>query len=193
MKTSPAGLSFISEQEGFSASVYRDIAGIETIGYGHVMRHGDPTNVTREQAMAILGHDVASAESAVNADVKVALSQGQFDALVSFTFNLGSGSLSTSTLLQILNAGDTVNAAREFLRWCHARVNGQMVRVQGLYNRRVAEAVMFLGTPEDEAMRTLGIDVDPDATIRPVSASEVTPVAPEMEQPTPPGDDPDAA
>jgi lysozyme len=192
MNTSPAGLAFIAEQEGYSSSVYRDIAGIETIGYGHVMRHGDPTSVTREQAMAILQHDVASAESAVNADVKMALSQGQFDALVSFTFNLGSGALATSTLLQTLNAGDTVNAAREFLRWCHARVNGQMVRVQGLYNRRLAEAVMFLGTPEDEAMRTLGIDLDPDATIRPVSASEVTPVAPETEQPTPPSDEPDS-
>lgn len=167
MNISASGLAFIADQEGFVDTVYLDIAGIPTIGFGHVMRHGDPTTVTRDQAMAILQSDVASAEHAVNADVKVELEQSAFDALASFTFNLGSGSLATSTLLQCLNAGDYTAAAKEFLRWCHARVNGQMVRVQGLYNRRLAEAVMFLGLPEDEALVALGIGPDPDATLPP--------------------------
>ena len=167
MQISATGLTFIADEEGFVPDVYRDIAGIETIGFGHVLRHGDPTSVTRDQAMVILRHDVASAESAVNHDVKVTIAQGQFDALVSFTFNLGSGSLATSTLLHLLNEGDVPNAAREFLRWDKARVNGQLVPVKDLYDRRIAEATMFLGMYEKDARVALGLDPDPEATISP--------------------------
>jgi lysozyme len=182
MRISASGLAFIADQEGFVDHVYHDVAGIPTIGFGHVMRHGDPTSVTRDQAMVMLRHDAASAESAVNHDVTHALDQNQFDALVSFAFNCGTGALATSSLLTEVN-GDNVNqAAKDFLLWCHARVNGRLVVVQGLLNRRIAEATMFLAMSDADARVALGLTVGPDETIRPV-ATDVT-----QDPPTQPAD-----
>jgi lysozyme len=171
MKTSEVGLKFIASQEGFRPSVYHDIAGIPTIGYGHVLRMGDPINVTEEQAMEILKHDVASAESAVNSLVKVELNPNQYDALISFVFNLGSGALATSALLHFINLSAFHTAADEFPKWCHARVNGQMVEVTGLKRRRLLERAMFLSAL---------VDIAPEL------------VLPDEGQPTPPEDLPPA-
>jgi lysozyme len=198
MRISASGLAFIADREGFVDHVYHDVAGIPTIGFGHVMRHGDPTSVTRDQAMVMLRHDVASAESAVNHDVTHALDQNQFDALVSFSFNCGTGALATSSLLEQVNAGNTRQAAKDFLPWCHARVGGRLVVVQALLNRRIAEAIMFLGMSDADARVVLGLPASPDETIRPgvetvaaeqpVTASDVVPVASETTQPTLPED-----
>jgi GH24 family phage-related lysozyme (muramidase) len=143
MKTSDAGLSFIAQQESFVGHVYLDIAHIPTIGYGHVLKHGDPTSVTEAEAFAMLRNDVATAEAYVATAVRVPLSQAQFDALVSFAFNLGGGALISSRLIRLINNVDFAGAAAEFVRWDHARIHGQMVEVAGLKSRRLAEAAMF--------------------------------------------------
>jgi len=143
MKISEAGLALIRDSEGFRAEAYRDAVGVWTIGYGHTaaVRPGD--RVTAEQGLALLRADVAGAEAAVARAARVPLAQGQFDALVSFAFNLGAAALAGSTLLRRLNAGDAAGAAAEFPKWCHA---GTAV-LPGLVTRRARERALFEGLP----------------------------------------------
>jgi lysozyme len=159
VKTSALGLELIASHEGFVRTVYQDITGADTIGYGHLLKPGEafPNGVTPDEALVLLAQDVGVAEGWVSKVVKVALAQNQFDALVSFVFNLGGYSLEASTLLYLLNASNYVGAAKQFLRWCHARVRGQYVVVAGLYERRLDEACLFLGGDRSEALRTLGL------------------------------------
>src|ERR1035437_1798309 len=105
MKFSAAGMELLKASEGFRNRVYLDVAGFPTIGYGHRLLHpaSFPHGIAEPPAADILATDVRDAEQAVQRLVKVPLTQGQFDALVDFCFNLGSGKLATSTLLKILN------------------------------------------------------------------------------------------
>lgn len=137
MQLSAEGLGLIKRSEGFRNQVYRDVAGIPTIGYGHRVRQGEsfPGGIEEAQATSILANDVREAEQAVNRLVKVALTQGQFDALVDFCFNLGAGRLAGSTLLRELNAGLHAAAAQQLHAWDHA---GGEVNA-GLKARREAE------------------------------------------------------
>ena len=107
MRFSAAGLAVLKQSEGFRRETYLDATGYPTIGYGHRLVHPEsyPEGITEAQALVILEWDVREAEQAVERLVKVPLTQGQLDALVDFTFNLGSGQLAASTLLQELNAG----------------------------------------------------------------------------------------
>ncbi len=141
MKTSERGLFLIKEFEGFSAQVYICAGGKRTIGYGHVLVDGEeyPMGVSIIEADELLRLDVEEAERAVCRLVVVGLSQGRFDALVSFVFNLGAGALARSTLLKKLNAGDVSGAAKEFLRW--DRAGGK--QMAGLSRRRAAEMALF--------------------------------------------------
>jgi len=140
MGVSMAGLAHIKGWEGFRANVYLDSAGKPTIGYGHLLL---PTEnykkITVEEATNLLIKDLSNAEDAVNSLVKVRLSQLQYDALVSFVFNVGRGAFARSTLLKKVNAGLFTEAKAEFLKW----VNSGGKFVQGLYNRRVADAELF--------------------------------------------------
>ncbi len=106
MELSAAGLELIKTSEGFRANIYADVAGIPTIGYGHrVLPHETfPNGLTEAEAVRILATDVFEAQRAVLRLVKVPLTQGQFDALTDFCFNLGAGRLASSTLLKALNA-----------------------------------------------------------------------------------------
>jgi len=144
---SQAALDFIAAHEGFRASVYRDAAGIETIGYGHRLIEGEsfPDGIGADAARRLLAADASRAEAAVRAHVGIALSQGQFDALVSFVFNIGAGAFAGSTLLRKLNAGDIAGAADELLRWNKITGGGVPVAEPGLAARRAAERLMFLG------------------------------------------------
>lgn len=111
------GLRRLAEEEGFSATPYSDFKG-NSIGHGHLIRPGESlTYVTREQARDLLLSDVAWAEAAVRSAVDVQLQQHQFDALVSFAFNVGASAFGRSTLVKKLNAGDLAGAAAEFPRW----------------------------------------------------------------------------
>ena len=149
--TSEAGLKAIMEHEGFRESVYKDAAGHPTIGYGHKLTASEiesgifANGITEEQGMALLRQDLTVAETAVRKNVQVSLTQNQFDALVSFTFNVGGGNLRRSTLLSQLNAGNYSGAADQFLRWNKVRINGQLTSSKGLSNRRSTERCMFLG------------------------------------------------
>ncbi len=137
MQLSAEGLELIKQFEGFRSHAYLDVAGFQTIGYGHriVPPENFPEGVSERQAEALLASDVARAERAVASMVEVPLTQGQFDALVDFCFNLGAGRLARSTLLRALNAGRSDAAAEQLLRWDLA---GGVVNV-GLKARREAE------------------------------------------------------
>ncbi len=143
LTTSPDGYALIQAHEGRRLAAYRDPVGVWTIGYGHAgdVQAGDV--ITPHQAEVLLAADVAVAEAAVRRLVRVPLTQGQFDALVSFVFNLGAGRLSGSTLLAKLNARDYAGAAREFGRWVKGTVDGRKVNLPGLVKRRAAERALF--------------------------------------------------
>lgn len=143
MQLSAAGLELIKRSEGFRSHEYKDVAGFPTIGYGHRMgtKESFSDGIDEKQASAMLANDVFEAERAVNRLVRVALSQGQFDALVDFCFNLGAGRLAASTLLKELNAGNYGAAAGQLLCWDHA---GGEVNA-GLKARREAEFRLWTG------------------------------------------------
>ncbi|MBS6132789.1 MAG: lysozyme [Enterobacter cloacae] len=145
MQTSEKGIALIKQFEGCKLTAYLDSVGVWTIGYGWTQPvDGKPIRagmtIKQETAERLLKTGLVSYESDVSRLVKVGLTQGQFDALVSFTYNLGARSLSTSTLLRKLNAGDYAGAADEFLRWNKA--GGKVLN--GLTRRREAERALFL-------------------------------------------------
>jgi GH24 family phage-related lysozyme (muramidase) len=139
MKTSEAGIKLIEQFEGCKLTAYQDQNGVWTIGIGHAHDVHMGQFETQAQAEADLCTDVATAEKAVNSLVKVALTQHQFDALVSFTYNEGSSRLASSTILKRLNAGDYTGAKEAFAMW---NVIGGHVSA-GLVRRRDAEMALF--------------------------------------------------
>lgn len=142
MEINDSGLKFIESNEGFSATPYKDAGGRYTIGFGHLIRPSERfTIITKEAAQHLLYLDAQTACNCVNRYVKVKLNQAQFNALVDFTYNLGCGNFSSSTLLKLLNEGDYQGAADQFPLWDHI---GTRV-VAGLKTRRLAERKMFLG------------------------------------------------
>lgn len=145
MQTSEKGIALIKEFEGCKLTAYQDSVGVWTIGYGWTQPvDGKPIRagmvIKQETAERLLKTGLVSYESDVSRLVKVRLTQGQFDALVSFTYNLGARSLSTSTLLRKLNVGDYDGSADEFLRWNKA--GGKVLN--GLTRRREAERALFM-------------------------------------------------
>ena len=141
MKISSKGSAFIRQWEGLSLDVYKDVAGYPTIGYGHLIKKGENfTKITKDQAIDLFLKDLAPFEEAINTLVQKNLLQHEFDALVSFVYNIGQGAFSKSTLLKYLNEGNFLLAYPEFLRWNKA--GGK--EVQGLTNRRKAEQTLFV-------------------------------------------------
>lgn len=140
MKVSNNGINLIKRFEGLELKAYKDSAGILTIGYGHTHTVKASDVITCEQADAFLREDLQVAELTINTNVKVKLTQGQFDALASFVFNLGSGNFVKSTLIRKLNAGDYAGAADEFGKW----INAGGKKLPGLVKRRAAEREVFL-------------------------------------------------
>jgi lysozyme len=137
MHLSTAGLKLLKDSEGFRNRAYADVAGLRTIGFGHRLAPGEeyPRGIDLAQGERLLAIDVATAELAVERLVKVPLSQGQFDALVDFVFNLGTGRLASSSLLRYLNEGNYDAAAWQLLAWDHAGSR----EIIGLKARREAE------------------------------------------------------
>jgi len=140
METSKLGLAIIKEFEEFKAEPYTCPAGKLTIGYGHVILQGEKfTKITEAEADTILAEDVKIAEKAVSELVYFPLSQWQFDALVSFVFNVGRGNFEKSTLLKCLQKEKYALAANEFMRWIYAGEN----KMAGLMARRRCEKIIF--------------------------------------------------
>lgn len=141
MRLTSTGLELIKRFEGFSATPYRCPAGHLTIGYGHVIGKGEEFSIiAQEEAEMLLLADTRDAEGAVMRLIGVALNEGQFDALVSFTFNLGAGALQRSTLRRKLGRLEYRAAAEEFSRWVYG--GGRVL--PGLIARREAERARFL-------------------------------------------------
>ena len=142
MKISQQGIDLVKRFEGFSPVAYLCPAGVWTIGYGHTAGVHEGDSIDGDTAEDFLREDLTSAEGAVEKYVKVPLKQWQFDALVSFTFNLGAGNLYSSTLLKKVNRNPDDPAIRqEFEKWVYA--GGRVL--QGLVDRRKAEADMYFG------------------------------------------------
>ncbi|EPY7114102.1 lysozyme [Klebsiella variicola] len=140
MHISETGFNLIKHAEGLRLRAYQCSAGTWTIGYGHTSGVQSGDRITSEKADELLLLDIVEAELSVERYVSVPLTQNQFDALVSFTFNLGTGNLRTSTLLKKLNARDYSGSAEEFLRWVNASGKEQ----SGLVRRRRVEKALFL-------------------------------------------------
>lgn len=142
MKTSEKGIKLIMKHEGFRAEAYRCPGGVWTIGYGHTggeVRSG--MKMTKEEAMEWLRSDVQVAEAAINKE-QLNLRQHQFDALVSFVFNVGTGNFRSSTLLKkIREDPDAPDIREEFMQWKRAKG----VVLPGLVKRRQEEADLYWG------------------------------------------------
>ena len=136
---SKAGIALTEQFEGCKLQAYQDQVGVWTIGYGHTRGVTPNMKCTQLQADQWLVEDVQMCVNVINRDCSVKLTQGQFNALVDFSFNLGVDALKGSTLWKKLNAGDFKGAAAEFPKWDKA--GGQ--HVAGLLRRRLAEQVEF--------------------------------------------------
>lgn len=139
-KTPPQGIELIKYFEGYSSKEYLCPAGYRTIGYGHKCLDGEIYNVIcQEFALQLLMIDLQNFEFAVLRNIDVPLSDNQYAALISFTYNLGPAALQRSTLRQKINYGDYDEITSEFLRWIY--VIGK--KSKGLILRRRAEARLF--------------------------------------------------
>lgn len=164
MKLSDVGAHLIAQFEGWVDHAYNDPSNFATIGYGHLL-HTSPVTaadrarwgkITPARGIELLKQDAGAAENAIRSHVEVRLTQNEFDALVSFIFNVGTGAFAGSTLLRKLNAGDHRGAADELLKW--NRSAGRVL--EGLTVRRRKERALFLkhdapvdalaGYPKDE-------------------------------------------
>lgn len=141
---------FIKSREGLKLTAYQDSAGIWTIGYGTILyedntpvKKGDM--ITQQRADQLIEREITFKSNKVNAAIgTVAINQSQFDALVSFAYNVGTGALMSSTLLKKVKTNPADTKIRDaFMLWNKAHVNGKLVAVQGLTNRRKAEADLY--------------------------------------------------
>lgn len=146
MEVSAEGIEFIKRHEAWRSRMYHDAGGKPTIGWGHLINVFSEADLlskqlSKEEGEAILRKDLKAAVHAVNYYLKVPVTQNQFDALVSFTFNVGGGAFKSSALLKKLNAGaEEQEIVAEFKRWVFA--SGK--KIDGLLTRRMAEVAFFL-------------------------------------------------
>jgi lysozyme len=140
-RPSPGVIGIIKHFEGYSPFVDEDAAGYPTIGFGHLIKPGERIEepLLGKAAENLLAQDVAPKVAAVNARVSVPLFQGQFDAVLSWTYNLGEGALKSSTMLKKINAGQHEEVPVQIKRW--NRAGGKVLK--GLERRREAEATLY--------------------------------------------------
>ena len=141
------GIALIKRYEGLRLEAYLDIAGVPTIGYGHV-RDVKLGQRLRDEAHAdeLLAEDILDAEAGVNRKIDTELTDNEFSALVSMVFNLGAETAlgGNSSIPSKVRNGDKAGAAATIKKYVYATVNGKKVKVQGLINRRTDEAALFL-------------------------------------------------
>ena len=149
MKTSETMKNFIKNQEGLRLNAYLCPARVWTIGFGHTGSEVvKGLVITKEQAEKYFSQDITIHENNVSRLVKVPLNQNQFDALVSFEYNVGYGQFASSTMLKLLNAGKYAEAAAQFGRWVYTKTKQpdgtfKTVALPGLVKRRRMEMEMF--------------------------------------------------
>jgi len=163
MRISRTGIELIKSFEGFSSRTVRVDDEHWVIGFGHLRKSKDSYRVTREEAEQVLReYDLPPFESLVLENTYTPLHQGAFDALVSFSFNIGKDAFLKSDVLALLNAGETIAAAEAIGAWRKAKVGGRTMIVDALVRRRAAEKAMFLGHPSGPAPA-------PSAILRPIA------------------------
>ena len=139
MNIGQKGIELIKHFEGCELEAYKCPAGVWTIGYGHIKGVSEGMSITQEQAEQMLLDELKEYENYINELVVVDLSQNQFDALVSWVYNLGPANLKSSTLLEVLNSGDYAGVPAQIERWNKA--GGKVL--EGLIRRRLAESSLF--------------------------------------------------
>lgn len=140
-----AGLALIKRFEGCQLTSYQDVAGIWTIGYGHIKGVSQGQQITLDQADQFLREDLAEAENAVEAaTVEVTTTDNQFGAMTALCFNIGTGNFRSSSVLREHRTGNYAAAASAFLMWDKAHVDGELREVAGLRDRRQAESELYL-------------------------------------------------
>lgn len=140
-----SAIGFVKKFEGCRLCSYKDPVGVWTVGYGATrLASGNPVirniKITQEEADELLESELYRLRDVLSRSVRVAVTQGQFIALLDFAYNCGAGALCRSTLLKLFNAGKVINAGYEFKRW--ARAGGR--ELPGLVRRREAEKELFL-------------------------------------------------
>jgi lysozyme len=146
MRASQVAIDFIKNHEGFVEKIYSDTGENPTIGYGHRVVAGETfASLTEEEAYALLLEDIAKHEKCIHQVVTVPLTQSQYDALVSFVFNIGCSAFKTSSVLRHLNAGEYEEAAEWMRKYIY---DSQKVPRIGLANRRKDEIGLFNGIVE---------------------------------------------
>lgn len=159
LSISQAGIELLKREEGWRSSMYLDSVGKPTIGYGHLLTATErntgmitiagkqveyaSSGLTLEQGEQLLRQDIRDAEETVKRSITANLYQNEYDALVSFTFNVGGGAFSDSTLRTVVNAQQYTSAPEQFRLWVNGTVNGVKVPIKGLVNRRNAEIAMW--------------------------------------------------
>lgn len=149
MKISQKCIWLVKHFEGLYLTAYSCPAGVPTIGYGTTgYVDGEKivvgkTTITKEKAESLLQADLEKAAKRVDILVPVGITQDQFDALVSFVYNLGVGAFVKSTLLKRVREHKMDEAAHEILRWNKARVGGELIELPGLTRRRKVESHLF--------------------------------------------------
>ena len=175
MKLSTTGLELIKKFEGLRLRSYVDVVGVLTVGYGHT--GPDVVSgmvISEEEAEAFLLKDVRSFETAVSNNTKVKLNQNEYDALVSFTYNVGSNAFKNSTLLRLLNNGSPKEeVADEFGRWVKGGADG--AEIPGLVRRRADEKKLFLTKPDKHPLLGQSILAKQDTWLktRPAQSSQL--------------------
>lgn len=167
MTVSGAGVEFVKGWEGFVPKLYNDPVGHCTIGYGTLVHKGNCdgreserrylNGVSKEEATRLLVAELAEKQKAVREAIKVPLNQNQYDALVCFAYNVGTGAFRRSTLLKLLNQGKYDEVPLELKKWSKARQDGKLIDLPGLVNRRAAEATLFQTPPAAAAQSLRGL------------------------------------
>jgi lysozyme len=139
-----AYFDLVKQFEGFSLTVYKDVAGRDTIYWGHLVKAGEVFNNTEEEGQKILALDSKLAFDTIDRLTSPPSNDNQYAAMGSFTFNEGIGAFATSTLLKLYNKEDYTGCANQFLAWTKVHVNGQFEQSAGLLRRRTAERALFL-------------------------------------------------
>lgn len=136
------GIEMIKQFEGFRPTVYNDVTGHETIGFGHLVKPGEtfPIPLSEMRATLLMMDDMHEHEMGLREHVRVRLTQYQYDALCSLSYNIGADAFKRSSLLRALNSGDYTSAANHFDSWKYS--NG--IELDGLIKRRAAEKRLFL-------------------------------------------------
>ncbi len=150
-KISDLGLSLIKAYEGFRAVEVSLVSGQRVIGYGHLFQTGSEPVISQVQAEELLKDDLGAYEDLINHNIFAPLNQSQFDALVSFSFNIGPKAFLSSHVRRALNNGRPLDAAHGFDQWCRSNIDGKTYIIDALVRRRTAEKALFLKVGEGVA------------------------------------------